>query len=131
MENALVSVSSFCSLIRRGLASANRDHKPGIRIYDYSTGVMLQSLSKAYAYSLMAELLPMLFRQWEIERYKGFLIAGSAVPTFATGFDWHAQGIIPRPGRLGSIVEIKRIKGPIFTTRKRQNNTVSNCARLD
>jgi len=25
---------------------------------------------------LMAELLPMLFRQWEIERYKGFLIDG-------------------------------------------------------
>jgi len=63
---------------------------------------------------LMAELLPMLFRQWEIERYKRFLIDGSAVPTFATGFDWYAQGIILRPGRLGSIVEIKRIKVPIF-----------------
>jgi hypothetical protein len=67
---------------------------------------------------LMAELLPMLFRQWEIERYKGFLINGSAVPTFATGFDWYAQGTILRPGRLGSIVEIKRIKGPIFNSKE-------------
>ena len=67
---------------------------------------------------LMAELLPMLFRQWEIERYKGFLIDGSAVPTFATGFDWYAQGTILRPGRLGSIVEIKRIQGPIFNSKE-------------
>jgi hypothetical protein len=26
-----------------------------------------------------------------LEQYKGFLIDGSAVPTFATGFDWHSQ----------------------------------------
>src|SRR6266478_109333 len=78
---------------------------------------------------LMAELLPMLFKQWEIERYKGFLIDGSAVPAFATGFDWYAQGTILRPGRLGSIVEIKRIKGPIFkTARKRPRSTVLNSA---
>ena len=67
---------------------------------------------------LMAELLPMLFRQWEIERYKGFLIAGSAVPTFATGFDWYAQGTILRPGRLGSIVQIKRIEGEMFDSKE-------------
>ena len=67
---------------------------------------------------LMAELLPMLFRQWEIERYKGFLIDGSAVPTFATGFDWYSQGIILRPGRLSSIVEIKCIQGPIFNSKE-------------
>jgi len=67
---------------------------------------------------LMAELLPMLFRQWEIERYKGFLIDGSAVPTFATGFDWYAQGIILRPARLGSIVEVKRIEGPVFHSKE-------------
>ena len=67
---------------------------------------------------LMAELLPMLFRQWEIERYKNFLISGSAVPTFVTGFDWYAQGTILRPGRLESIVEIKRIQGPIFNSKE-------------
>ena len=67
---------------------------------------------------LMAELLPMLFRQWEIERYKGFLIDGSAVPTFATGFDWYAQGIVLRPGSLSSIVEVQRIQGPIFNSKE-------------
>jgi hypothetical protein len=46
------------------------------------------------------------------ERYKGFLIDGSAVPTFATGFDWYSQGIILRPARLGSLIEVKRIKEP-------------------
>ena len=32
--------------------------------------------------------------QWGLEHYKGFLIDGSAVPTFATGFDWYSQGIV-------------------------------------
>jgi hypothetical protein len=52
------------------------------------------------------------------ERYKGFLIAGSATPNFATRFDWYAQGTIFRTGRLGSIVEIKRIRGAIFNNKK-------------
>jgi len=53
-----------------------------------------------------------------MERYKGFLIAGSAVPRFATGFDWYSQGIILRPGRLSSIVEVRRIKGTIFDSKE-------------
>lgn len=53
-----------------------------------------------------------------IERYKDFLITGSAVPKFATEFDWDSQGTILRPGRLGLIVEIKRIKGAIFTSKE-------------
>ena len=57
-------------------------------------------------------------KQWGIERYKGFLIDGSAVPTFATGFDWYSQGIILRPGRLSSIIEVKRIDGPIFNSKE-------------
>jgi len=52
-----------------------------------------------------------------MERYKGFLIAGSAVPRFATGFNWDSQGIIFRSGRPGSIVEIKRIEGPIVNSK--------------
>jgi hypothetical protein len=36
------------------------------------------------------------------------------VPTFATRFEWYAQGTILRPGRLSSIVEVKRIQGPVF-----------------
>jgi len=52
-----------------------------------------------------------------MERYRGFLIAGSAVPRFTTGFDWDSQGIIFRSGRLGWIVEIKLIKGPIVNSK--------------
>jgi hypothetical protein len=57
-------------------------------------------------------------KQWGIERYKDFLITGSAVPTFATGFDWYSQATILRPGRLSSILEVKRIQGPIFNTKE-------------
>ena len=48
---------------------------------------------------------------------QGILIDGSAS---ATGFRslWDSQGIIFRPGRLGSIVEVKRIKGPIFNSKE-------------
>jgi len=53
-----------------------------------------------------------------LERYKGFLIDGSAVPTFATGFDWYSQGIVLRLGRLSSIVEVKRIQGPVFNSKE-------------
>jgi hypothetical protein len=53
-----------------------------------------------------------------LEHYKGFLIDGSAVPTFATGFDWYSQGIILRPGRLSSIVEVQRIQSPIFNSKE-------------
>ncbi len=57
-------------------------------------------------------------KQWGIERYKDFLITSSAVPTFAARFEWYSQGTILRPGRLGSIVEIKRIQGPIFNNKE-------------
>jgi hypothetical protein len=53
-----------------------------------------------------------------IERHKNFVIAGSAIPTFATGFDWYSQGTIFRTGYLGSIVEIRRIRGDIFDSKE-------------
>jgi hypothetical protein len=53
-------------------------------------------------------------KQWGMERYRGFLIMTSPVPTFARSFEWYSQGIILRPGYLSSVVEIKRIKGTIF-----------------
>jgi LexA DNA binding domain len=53
-----------------------------------------------------------------MERYKDVLIAGSAIPTFATGFDWYSQGTIFRRGHLGSIVEIRRISGGIFKSKE-------------
>lgn len=41
------------------------------------------------------------------------------MPTFATGFDWYSLGIILRPGgRLGSIVEVKRIQGSVFDSKE-------------
>ena len=53
-------------------------------------------------------------KQPAVERYKRFLIAGSAIPTFATGFDWYSQGTVFRTGQLGSIVEIRRSRGVVF-----------------
>jgi hypothetical protein len=38
---------------------------------------------------------------------------------FATRFDWNSQGIILRPGRLGSVVEVKRIEGPVFNSKEK------------
>jgi hypothetical protein len=57
-------------------------------------------------------------KQPGVERYKNFVIAGSAIPTFATGFDWYSQGTIFRTGYLGSIVEIRRIRGDIFDSKE-------------
>jgi hypothetical protein len=57
-------------------------------------------------------------KQWGMERYKGYLISGSALPTFATGFDWYSQGTVLRPGRFSSIVEVQRIKGSIFNSKE-------------
>jgi hypothetical protein len=56
--------------------------------------------------------------QYGIERYKDFLIAGSAIPSFATGFDWYSHGTIFRTSRLGAIVEIRRIQGVIFNSKE-------------
>jgi hypothetical protein len=57
-------------------------------------------------------------KQWGIERYKDFLITGTAKPTFATGFEWYSQGTILRPGRLSSVAVVKRIQGPIFNSKE-------------
>jgi hypothetical protein len=57
-------------------------------------------------------------KQPGVERYQDFLIAGSAIPTFATGFDWYSQGTVFRSGHLGSIVEIRRIRGVIFNSKE-------------
>lgn len=36
------------------------------------------------------------------------------MPNFATGFDWYAQGMIFRPSRLGSVVAVRHLQGPVF-----------------
>ncbi len=53
-----------------------------------------------------------------MERYKGFLIDGSAILTSATAFDWYSQGTIFGTSRIDSVVEIKRIRGPVFNSKK-------------
>ena len=34
------------------------------------------------------------------------------------GFEWYAQGIVLRPGRLSSTIEVKRIEGPRFNNKE-------------
>ena len=46
-----------------------------------------------------------------MEDYKGYLICGSAVPTYLTGRQSKSLGIVLKLGRLGSVVEVKRIEG--------------------
>ena len=57
-------------------------------------------------------------KQWGNELYKDSLIAGSAIRNSATGFDWYSQGTIVRRGQLGSIVEIRRIRGVVFNSKE-------------
>jgi hypothetical protein len=57
-------------------------------------------------------------KQLGIQRYKDFLITGAAKPTFATEFEWYSQGIILRPRRLSSIVEVNRLEGLIFNNKE-------------
>jgi hypothetical protein len=57
-------------------------------------------------------------KQSGMERYRGFLIMTSPVPNFARSFEWYSQGIILRPAYLSSVVEIKRIEGPIFNNKE-------------
>jgi hypothetical protein len=56
-------------------------------------------------------------KQWGMEQYKGFWIDGSASATGSRTL-WDSRGIILRPGRLGSIVEVKRIEGPVFGSKE-------------
>jgi hypothetical protein len=56
-------------------------------------GGRLTSESNFSTVSIMA-------KQPGVERYQDFLIAGSAIPSFATGFDWYSQGTIFRKGHF-------------------------------
>src|SRR5215813_5359912 len=66
-----------------------------------------------------------------MERYKRFLIDGSAIPTFATEHDWCSQGTIFRASRrLDSIVGSNASEGRSSAAEKRQKSTVSSCAKI-
>ena len=55
-------------------------------------------------------------KQWGIERYKGFWsVVQQSQPLQPA--DWYSQGVVLRPGRLSSIVEVKR-EGPIFNSKE-------------
>ena len=62
----------------------------GLREDKDSNAVVRRSLTPE---SIFSSVNPWLANKG-LERYKGFLIAGSAVRRFATGFDWDSQGII-------------------------------------
>jgi hypothetical protein len=71
-------------------------------------------------------------KQWGIQRYKDSLITSSALPTFATGFTWYSQGTVLRPCRFSSIVEVKRIEGPIFNSKEEaEKHGLQLCKDLD
>jgi hypothetical protein len=57
-------------------------------------------------------------KQCGIERYKDFLITSSAVPTLQRALSGIRRAIFFAQGRLGSIVEVKRIEGPIFNSKE-------------
>ena len=49
---------------------------------------------------------------------QGFLDPWFSSANLVTRFDWYAQGIVLRPSRLGSVIEVKRIKGSIFDSKE-------------
>jgi hypothetical protein len=52
-----------------------------------------------------------------IVQYRGYLVSGSSIPQY----DQHsrcADGTICAPAPHGSIVEVKRIEGPVFNSRE-------------
>ena len=49
-----------------------------------------------------------------MEDYKGYFISGLAVPTYLTGRQSKSLGIVLKSGRLGSVIEVKRIEGLSF-----------------
>jgi hypothetical protein len=50
-----------------------------------------------------------------MERYKGYWISGSALPGPPNAFHWESLASILKDGRLGSIVEVVRIRVPGIT----------------
>jgi hypothetical protein len=53
-----------------------------------------------------------------MEDYQGYFISGSAVPTYATGRQSKSLGIVLKSGRLGSVIEVKRIEGASFDSKQ-------------
>ena len=56
-----------------------------------------------------------------MQEYKGYFISGLAVPTYLTGQLSKSLGIVLKSGRLGSVVEVKRIEGENFDSKQKAN----------
>jgi hypothetical protein len=52
-----------------------------------------------------------------MEDYKGCFISGSAAPTYLTGRQSKALGIVLKSGRLGSVIKVKRIEGTTWDSK--------------
>jgi hypothetical protein len=48
-----------------------------------------------------------------IVQYRGYWVSGSSIPQYDQGSS-QAEGTVCAPGPRGSIIEVKRIEGPVF-----------------
>ena len=53
-----------------------------------------------------------------MERYKGYWIDGGAQIIRPNSRDWQSKGTVLKDGRLGSVVEVERLEGEIFSTKE-------------
>jgi hypothetical protein len=49
-------------------------------------------------------------------QYKGYMISGCSIPIYTKGCQ--SRGSVCRAGRSGSVIELQRIDGKMFKTRK-------------
>ena len=50
-----------------------------------------------------------------MQQHNGYFIEGKALLIHPFSPDWYVGGVVLRPGRLGSIVEVTRFELPSFT----------------
>jgi hypothetical protein len=53
-----------------------------------------------------------------IEQYNGYLIYGAAIAAPPPSLAWRSEGTVFTPGRLGSVIQVKRIDGRTFITKE-------------
>jgi hypothetical protein len=49
-------------------------------------------------------------------QYKGYMISGCSIPMYMQGCQ--SRGSVCKAGRTGSVIELQRIEGTIFKTKK-------------
>ena len=53
-----------------------------------------------------------------MERYKGYWIDGSAQIVYPNSHDLQSQGTVLKDGPQGSVIEVERLEGEEFSTKK-------------